>query len=223
MKINRHIVLLILIPLCAPSSAKSKGEVEPTARPFLIVPGFSIGKVQLGQSQEIVRQKMGQPTKSLFCQCYTITSNTHIYGIDRESMGTVGVDTWLRPVSPEDKKRNLQDGHPNIFKVLYKNDKVVQVTITLSGYMTKENLSINSTFQEFEKQYGEPGEANRTWFDLDSQRLAGSSAYMKSFWDFRKYGLTLESDTYSDGYDPTAVFALSVHPQNQLYLFDSSM
>lgn len=217
MKMNLYIVLSTVTWLCAPSSAGAVSQAHQTARPYLIVPGSSIGKVQLGQNQEVVRQKMGQPVRSESRRYSTITNNFQTFKTDRKILGTLSVDIWLRPLSSEDK--NV--GRLNLCEVMYKDGKVVQITISLNGYKTKESLSINSTFQEFAKQHGEVDESNQIAFDEELDRPFGDSHAMKSFWDFKKYGLTIES-TWHDGLEnPTAVSALSIHQPNQLYFFTS--
>lgn len=183
-------------------------QAKQLARPFLIVPSFSIGKVQLGQSQDMVHQKMGRPVKSEARHCFTITLNSEASGFDYKKIGVFTVDTWTR-----------QSKSSGSFQVLYQNNKVTQITTSIKGYKTTNNLSNQSTFQDFANHLGEVEEANNIWFDHDLERPIGESADMESYWDFVEYGLTIRSDHYSHASEPTIVFEISVHQPNHNFLF----
>ena len=132
-------------------------------------------------------------------------------------IGNLNVDRWQRVFLPKDKSKKLS--HAGWFEVFYQDDKVVQITTTLEGYKTKENLSVNSAFQAFEKQYGETNDKDSLDFDWD--RPAGSSHDTQSYWDFKKIGLRIESKSHNGDYEPTEINAISVHPPNRPYLFIS--
>ena len=216
-KMKLYLSLSTLIWLCATASAQTTKQARKIAQPFLIVPGWSIGKVQLGQKQEVVRQKMGQPAKSEMRPYGTVVNNFQTFKVERKILGTLLVDIWLRALSPQDKKLSRS----NVFKVMYQNGIVVQITTTLSGYKTAEGLSINSTQQEFSQQFGEVDERNQTSVDGDSERPAGDSAFMKDWWDYKKQGLSVESRWHIDMTDQknVTIEAISVHPSNRLHWF----
>jgi hypothetical protein len=207
---NNFRVVFMIVTLCCVSLLKPTAiQAKQVPRPYLIVPGFSIGKVQLGQSQDEVHQKMGRPEKSVAGQCTTILYNNETNHFDYKPVGVFIVDTWTR-----------RDKTARSFEVIYKNNKVIQITNSLSGYSTKNHLTIGSTFNDFVKRFGEAGEAHEIWFDHDLDKPIGESAIMESNWDFIKCGLAISSEYYRGMTEPTTVVAISVHQANQPYLFN---
>lgn len=198
--------ILISSVICCRLVLATESKDVTTARPFLIVPGQSIGKVVLGQERATVHRKMGSPAKSRSLEGRASEKE------DDEDVVKLVEDVWQRKIS-EAEKRNREKFLHDTFSVYYVDNRVVQVTISLSGYATSDGLSLDSNFDQFAKRFGE---AVKSQFNLDPD--GGISHTMVSIWDFQKKGLTIESYFYTGGNSPAEVLQISVHNPNQAYL-----
>ena len=205
MKSFVSVFVLITLSYSTQSAAEPKDATKP--RPFLIVPGQSIGKIVLGQDRTAVHRKMGSPVRSRSLKGWA--------GGEKDDKNVVELieDVWQRTTTPEEKRKREKFLH-DAFSVYYMNNHVVQVTISLSGYATADGLSIESTFDQFEKRFGE---AVKSQWNLDPD--GGISHTMVSIWDFQQKGLAIESNFYGGGTSPREVLVIYIHKPSKPYLF----
>lgn len=208
MKIHHWLLPATLLASCslAPASFAAPAIRVPQARPFLILPGYSLGKVQLGQSRETVHRLMGKPAVEEQRECRRLDFGS-------PKMGKLDLDRWYR-TGMEGDSFNEPRG---TFEVLYKGGRVIQVTTNLDGYRTVEGLSVKSPIKAFIKRYGE---ADETPFDYDADRPGGSSHAMVTYLAFEKAGLSLISDFHGGFESPTAVDRVSVHSKGMSYVLN---
>ena len=103
---------------------------------FTVVPGRSVGKIQLGAARTAVLKILGKPSKSV-----------------KWRSGPTQ-DTWLGPKPPAD-----QYGYadlPDFLNVIYKNNKVVQIEFSSSKFKTSSGISTRSSLAQFRSKYGKP-------------------------------------------------------------------
>ncbi len=199
---TKPLILLIAIFCCLASVEAGQKKQAPVARPFLIVPGYSIGKVILGMDRATVHRKMGAPISRL--------ENALFYDDNgnREALPSgTGPDTWER--KRFNKAANAYQ-NAGTFTVNFSENKVVSISIYfITGYATAEGLTLfDSPVKQFQNRYGE---AMVTESNLDPESPTGISHSMQSVLDFPTHGLKLTTDTYPGDSHPKAVLGIVVY------------
>jgi hypothetical protein len=209
----RIAVLISGICLCisqAPSLAKDKRASSAIARPFLIVPGYSIGKIILGQTRETVLRKMPPPSS-------TLRRNIDLEDKSGKKISVnVTQDIWKRRVSPKEKKK--RDSYLfDEFHAVYFDNKVIQISVSITNYVTKDGLGVSSTFDAFARKFGKHKEYGFV-LSGDSETPSGEGyAFMKRIWDFEQHGIAIDRAIFSSGDETYSVVEIFIHNTNQPY------
>ena len=200
MKFLESIICLFLLALAVPATAKPINPV------FLIVPGQSIGKINIGQSQDEVRKKMGSPKDTFSDKGKAWEANTdtafRAEYILREKRDVVA-DVWLRPKN----EGNLT--------AIYNLGTVVQIQVSLTGYSTKEGLDTSWSFNKLSKYYKNPKIVN--YVIMPDEQL-GFEPFVEQTWDYSSRGLAVLSRGYWGPRKPSDINSIIVHGKDKIML-----
>ncbi|MDF2441408.1 MAG: hypothetical protein JWN98_2392 [Abditibacteriota bacterium] len=158
---------------------------EKTSERFPVVPGVSVGRVKLGDTQAVVRQKMGRPT----------TSGRHSNGVMQ--------DSWLGP------EVAAHSADHRFFRVLYKNGRVTQIEFNSPQFVTSRGISSQSMLQQFRARY--PRSRRRSYL-LSYE--GGGGGHIEHYFDHRRSGLCFEFGTQDDYDARVRPTSLRVHRRN---------
>jgi len=201
--------VLLLIGLLLMSIRAQAKTVAPA---FLIVPGQSIGKIKLGDSRDEVHKKMGKPqfTSTGKVAAYQKSSKPNPEESRKKvKERDVVIDEWQPPKAI-----------PRLTALFYAG-RVIQIQVALSGYATRQGLSVNSSLRQFSKRYKNPEIAILLIYY--NERL-NEPDFLQQSWDYVPHGLALFTDVYGfQGSDPEGVDTIIVHERNRSVFTGSSV
>jgi hypothetical protein len=173
-------VLWLLVVASSVSIAKAQENLR-----FPVVPGVSVGRVKLGDTQAVVRQKMGKPSESW------------------KRKDGLTQDSWLGP-APKAWSSEQQRS----FSVLYKNGKARQIEFNAPYFVTSQNISTQSTLRQFRAKHRRP----RTRAYL--YRYEGGGGHNEYYYDDRRKGICFHLGTQDYFNEQVRPESLRVHPRN---------
>jgi hypothetical protein len=151
---------------------------------FPVVPGQSVGRVRLGDTQMMVRQKMGKPAES------------------RVRSDGLQQDTWLGP-----QPKSWPNESQRSFVVIYKNGKVAQIEYNSPHFVTARGISTRSSLQRFRARH-------RRLQTRAYSYTEGGGGHVEYYYDHLRHGICFQLGTQDFFDARVTPETLRVHPRN---------